>query len=480
MKSVALLAAAVLAATPQPAWGADPPQTYVVPMCSTGSGPQPLSGWVRLDAFGANECEQGRGFGADTRSAAYIQWTFGAPTDTRIAGVRIWRAGQLEGAAYYTLVARTLGRATPTLEYSPDLRGGAVNGRAFGGLDADALQFSLQCLSECGNSWVRFYRMEMVLRDIVNPRVTGVGESAIGGGALSGTVTVRTSFADNGGGVRQVSVLVDGGEYVRGKALCSQPYAFAVPCPLSGTQELEIDTRGLADGEHTLTFELEDVAGNRSISRPYEVWVRNAPDPPVVTPAPEPLVRLVAEWSTLTATYNKTTVVRARARDVAGNPLAGVKVGVAVRPAIMGAPFVLDTPVFSDSQGRITVKLPKGTSREVRLTHGDQTTTIKVVVKAPLQFSASPAATRNHKSIRLSGSVPGTDAATDVELQARDGTKWIPFKTVRLHNGRFSARYRFMRTFQTTRYRFRAVIHGDSRFPYAPASSRVASVLVRP
>ena len=125
------------------------------------------------------------------------------------------------------------------------------------------------------------------------------------------------------------------------------------------------------------------------------------------------------------------------------------------------------------------IRLAAGGSREVRLSLGNQTAIANVRVKAPLRLKISPSMTRNGSSIRLHGSVPGTEAVTEVELQAQSGKKWVPVKTVALRRGRFSARYRFGRTFTTTRYRFRAVIHHDPRFPYAAATSAGASVLVR-
>jgi len=67
-----------------------------------------------------------------------------------------------------------------------------------------------------------------------------------------------------------------------------------------------------------------------------------------------------------------------------------------------------------------------------------------------------------------------------VELQAWANGKWVPFKTVALRNGRFTAGYRFMRTFNAQRYRFRAVIQSDPDFPYAAGRSKEVQVLVRP
>jgi hypothetical protein len=106
---------------------------------------------------------------------------------------------------------------------------------------------------------------------------------------------------------------------------------------------------------------------------------------------------------------------------------------------------------------------------------------VKVIVAAPERLATDRKSTRNGRAIKFTGTVPGAGKArTRVELQAWANGKWIPFKTADLRNGRFGASYRFTRTFATSRYRFRAVVHDDPDFPYAAGRSAVVSVLVRP
>ena len=113
--------------------------------------------------------------------------------------------------------------------------------------------------------------------------------------------------------------------------------------------------------------------------------------------------------------------------------------------------LVLDTPVFSDAKGRVEFACRRedpersGSAWEVKRRQPWRASA------PPLRFKVSPSRTHNGSSIRLYGSVPGTEAVTDVELQAQSGKKWVPFKTVSLRRGRFSARYRFERTFATAR-----------------------------
>ena len=148
---------------------------------------------------------------------------------------------------------------------------------------------------------------------------------------------------------------------------------------------------------------------------------------------------------TLRARYSKPPTVRGTLKSLEGTPIGTARV------AVSGT-----SGVVTDAQGRFSVRLPKGPSRTVSFAYGDSVQTVKVVVAAPIRMKVSPTKTRNGRSVRFRGSVPQAGKArTRVELQAWANGKWVPFKTVALRNGRFTAGYRFMRTFNAQRYRFR-------------------------
>jgi hypothetical protein len=425
-----------------------------------------------------DECAENGGFGGiATADGAY--WAFGDLDNPGpdLVALRIWRAGSAPESTTYALEADERGQRFRTLEDAHDLAAGDAVGREFKLDRARRLWISLVCQGEpCPGAaaWVRFSRMEMVFSDPASPRVLEATGTAFAAPEVSGSVSINARWTDIGGGLRTIAVLVDGQVRQRSTPKCPAPYTRAIPCPLSGTDAFDLDTRELSDGDHTVSLRLTDVAGNESVTKSYRITVHN-------TEAPAPrMLRLVAEPATIKASFDAEPVVRATIRDASGAPASGVKVGVSVRVAATGAAFVLDTPVFSDANGNVTVKLPKGPSREVKLTYGAQVAIAKITVKAPVRLKVSPRRVRNGHSIRLKGTVPGAQEETKVELQARSGKKWIPFKTVTLREGKFGARYRFARTFARTRYAFRAVIHRDARFPYAPATSKVASVTVTP
>ena len=62
MKRLLLLSVLAVVLGAQPARAFDPTRTYVVPVCSSSSGPQTLVGWGSAGAI-FNECASGRGFG---------------------------------------------------------------------------------------------------------------------------------------------------------------------------------------------------------------------------------------------------------------------------------------------------------------------------------------------------------------------------------------------------------------------------------
>ena len=451
-------------------------QTYVVPVCNTGSAPAGMAGWHTWPGYeeGAfNTCDVGGAFGGyqplDPQKFPYWEWT--APGDVRLKTLRVWRPLTLAPAGNYQLFAGGDNRELESEQNRP-----LANPAEFTGLNASDVTFTVYCNDPnlaCGNSptenRVTFTRMEMVFEDKVAPRAVG---------ALTATASgYATDFTDIGGGVREAVMVVDGADVSRA-ATCPQPYTSAVPCPLSGRGEVALNTRALANGTHRVQLGLIDVAGNRTLTDAVNVEVDNPVESvPVATARPG---RIVPARTSVRGRYNRASEIAALLADPSGAPIAGATVAVAMRTNVRGSSYAAATPAVTDARGRVTLKVPKGPSRVVRLTYGDSTATVTVKVKAPLRLKVSPKRTRNRGVVRLTGSVAGTKLPTRIELQAYSGGHWFPFKTVALRKGKFSGRYRFTRTFSSQRYRFRAVVHADRDFPYGAATSPVVAVRVRP
>ena len=116
-----------------------------------------------------------------------------------------------------------------------------------------------------------------------------------------------------------------------------------------------------------------------------------------------------------------------------------------------GSPFTALRTLATDVRGEFATRLPTGPSREIRLIvarpGGWTVATLQAIVKAPISIKTNRARTRNGRTVRFTGSIPGApaDARTRVDLQAWAG-RWIPFANATVRRGRFSAKYTFKRT----------------------------------
>jgi hypothetical protein len=165
-------------------------------------------------------------------------------------------------------------------------------------------------------------------------------------------------------------------------------------------------------------------------------------------------------------------------RDLEGFPIPGAAVTAATR--VRGQEWVPRGQVQTDAKGHFVVRLPKGPTREVRLSYTNSAPTLVLNVAAPVRLRTNRRATRNGRTIAFNGQISEAGSSlTRVTLQAWANGKWMPFRTVQLRNGRFSARYRFSGTFRTQRYRFRAVVANDPNFVFASGHSSTVTVVVR-
>jgi hypothetical protein len=117
-----------------------------------------------------------------------------------------------------------------------------------------------------GQPAVRVHATAVMLVDDRAPRVS----LAPPAGHAQGTLDIPIAATDEGGGVFERSLAVDG-RPLAGGALCATVPASVgrvrhvvrrVPCPLDAPARVRLDTRTLPDGRHELVARAEDVAGN--------------------------------------------------------------------------------------------------------------------------------------------------------------------------------------------------------------------------
>ena len=283
-----LLVAAALAAAPSPAHAG----AYVLVGCADLAGAlgpghvvRPADGWFLEQGVypSRQDCaagRSGRGIFATGRQEPNL-FRFDAPPHTTISRLVLTYRAHLSGAAEW---------AVPTFVVQAGHAGGweyIDPARGYIGADpidfggdravadahgADALRIGTRCdlrgpCVEGGQPAARFHALAVVLRDDLAPRAAITAP----GGHVRGAVDVPVRATDEGGGVFERTLSVDGRRARRpralrdgarvGRAECATSSA---ACPARSTpRRASASTRGsLADGRHALLARVEDVAGN--------------------------------------------------------------------------------------------------------------------------------------------------------------------------------------------------------------------------
>ncbi len=316
----AAAAALLLAAAPPPAQAG----TYVVVGCADLDGAlgpghtvRPTDGWYRSAGSHPtrSDCAAGRSgqglYGTGAHGASLHRFT--APPGTTIArlvstyrahlsGATAWAIPTLAIQAHHGEAWGYIPPSTANLESSPrELSGHRVVGDARG---ADAIQIGVRCdlgdpCVNGGAPWASFHALAVVLTD-EHPPAAGITAPR---GHVGGTIDVAIAARDQGGGVLERALELDGRRVDTARLCATVPasvgpqrhVARRVPCPLEASQAVRVDTRGVADGWRDLVARVEDVAGNARTAA-ARILVDNLP--PVagaVSLAGDPAEALTAE-----------------------------------------------------------------------------------------------------------------------------------------------------------------------------------------
>lgn len=346
--------------------------SYVVHSCNPNAGIPSTSGWTpwasgTATAASQNCATSGGGFAAafSTTPGSSAGWRFTAPTDTDIAGFSLVRAfalpqNQPYGTGVY--VAETSG-SSPGFYTSYVNYGGAYYSgygtESAGGLTGQSQLFvHIDCGggSSCtgiGDAGLSFGSAAITLRDAINPVISGASGSLLAGGPLQGTKSISYGATDRGGGVHRAILAVDGATKIdkivdTNAGTCANADAFThtVPCKLSVSDTIHLDTTALSEGAHSIQLIVRDATNaNEATYGPFSINVDNVP-PPVNTSVP--LIRgLARHGQTLvadTGTWTGYGIVFARQwqrfnagvwQDIAG----AMHASYAVQPADYGRPL---------------------------------------------------------------------------------------------------------------------------------------------
>jgi hypothetical protein len=318
--------------------------TYRVDSCRVPSGPSagesaPLEfsegaievpgEWNRIssgDAMYADTCESdgslmaGLEAGIAHGNADAMTWQFTAPTGESIQKATLWRAGDADGGAGYEYwlaspVNTTFAEPVSTeyfaeaCAYQLGCEKGAGTGREplaseneleipqedLGShLYINVACARAKCAAGAGDEdgravVVNLYAAEMEFEETEAPTVSDVSGELATASTLSGEANLAFTAEDEGSGVYEEIVEVDGkllqksvidGDAGRCAALgtgseAPLTFLYPTPCPRSVEGHVAVDTSELADGEHALKITVTDAAGNATPVLEREVDVEN-------------------------------------------------------------------------------------------------------------------------------------------------------------------------------------------------------------
>ena len=150
-------------------------------------------------------------------------------------------------------------------------------------------------------AWAALYYTRVEITDTQPPAVSGPAPRPDPSGYVRGTQTLTVAASD-GSGIRETRLEVDGFTLSSRAHTCD--FTYVAPCANEPGAALELDTRGVTDGAHTVGEVAEDAAANVA-ARSFRITVDNgAPAaPPSKLSGPTPAAAAgtdVAERSELT------------------------------------------------------------------------------------------------------------------------------------------------------------------------------------
>jgi hypothetical protein len=260
-------------------------------------------------------------------------WTLTAPSGTKIVGLDAFRSF---GGSWFADSVRWELRTTPGLgapgvvldqrQSNPDPNGDFTNpppmhqsydiARAAGGGVA-AITSVFGCLHPAGGGnpcgsfrqyWVDLRDFVAHLNDLFAPSPPQLSGSLLASEPLGGIRELAFNTADSGSGVAAVTLSIDGATIETTSnpngGHCSLPYTTLVPCAQLFNSSFSVDTRTLADGEHTALVTARDAAGQTSSSGTIRFTISNPPQSmevpaPIVTPAPDTTAPVLSRVSLL-------------------------------------------------------------------------------------------------------------------------------------------------------------------------------------
>lgn len=466
---------------------------------------------------------------------AEAKWTFVAAPNTRVVAFSGHRAASVGIGQDFGSPGVMLGVDSGFLERciwyygcsgEGSFGGWAASGNAFSftGFDSSAVYFAAvcggggQCPAENPSALATLFRSEVTLLDPFDPQPSAPSGSLVANATHRGTEAITFNATDQGGGVYRTIVAMDGKAVseqaiAENRSTCADaepgngdPNEFfeKQPCKLSVNATVGVDTTRVPDGDHTIRVTVLDAAGNiATVYGPSSFRVDNRGEAASsatgqangsnASDVAHLRIWFVDSRSRVhTSAFGRRVVIRGRLvneRDegIGNASLTAVRRGIAYR---LRRDKVMTLRTKSDgSFGLILAKTASSHTLRVgyrsHLEDAREATTGEVTlrVRAGIRLAIAPKSVRNGQVVVFRGRLLGKPVPRRgklIEVQVRFPTQWRTFATIRTRrDGRFRYRYRFMRTYDPTVYRFRVRSREEAGYPYETGISRVLHVRVR-
>ena len=486
--------------------------TYLASFCPPLNAPPETAVFEANAGYTGLRCSQERfGLGVLVPGGSAAVGTFGQWRIPTPAGV-LFTGGWLHVERYGTFVTQALYRSVGQSGYSqiefPTTTDYDWPARGTGPIAADEFILRVQCPgpANCANTFapaLSATSMLFYVDDVTSPAIAEITGGLTEGPAQRGTQGLTVSATDEGSGVADVQVDVNGTSYAADGSVCTVTGGEAhrlVPCPTQRSVDFEIDTTDPAfhEGPNTLEVCALDFATPTSnpANLPEEtcetlgVYVDNSC--PVSDGPDAAAIRFgfgKAPKQRRTVRYGKQPSVSGTVADAEGEPIEGATVCLSERDRLESAPEVDVATVRTDHNGRAGVPLPKGPSRQLKLTYwADQeeveieTARLDVRARPRLRVRSGKKLSDGAKArfrIKLAGPYR---AKRKVAVQALAPAGWLDFpgcvgKTET--DGVYACSYRFREQGGNLKYKFRARVPRQKGYPYLQGRSRSEIVVVR-
>jgi hypothetical protein len=375
------------------------------------------------------------------------------------------------------------------------------------------------CPGGSKHATIEMYRSEMLLADATPPTAGAASGSAVASASWQGTQTFTFAASDQGGGLYQAILDVDGAPVLAqtiddwgGRCVDTTPgervFRYPRPCLTSVDAVVPVDAGALPAGDHDIALRVSDAAGNvRTVYAARKTIVAPArtigPGSALAERGPAngdnaaDAVRLRARWartarSTLIGPFGRREVIRGRLSDAAGVGVRNARIELITSIDHRVGQAIDKGGARTRGDGRFTIILPRDVSSRTLVlryrSHANDTVTaaehvLALKVRAGAKLTVTPRVTTRGQTVRLRGRLTGRPLPVGgkvVEMQARSpGQAWITFRTVRTsRRGRFATSYTFRRSGPAL-YEMRARARATDDYPFATGSSRVVRVRVR-